>query len=135
VGNAEVGAGVPAGVGAVGGAVVGEHAFHGEAAVGVPGDGSGEDADGGGGLLVAADFGVGDAGVVVDDGVEVGGSDPGFVVLAPLTGPACCRLCVETALHPADVAPAARRRHVGDVAELGDVDVDEGAGVVVFVAA
>jgi hypothetical protein len=39
---------------------------------------------------------------------------------------------VQFALPASDVAVAAA---VGNVAELGDIDVDEGAGVVVFVAA
>ena len=45
VGDAEVGAGVAPGVGAVGGAVVGQHAFDGDAVFGEPGDGAVQDAD------------------------------------------------------------------------------------------
>src|SRR6478735_8385841 len=56
----------------------------------------------------------------------------GRSALAALTGASRCRLGVVPALQPTHVAPAAA---VGDVGELGDVDVDQRAGVVVLVAA
>ena len=91
-----------------------------------------QDADRGGGLLVGADLGVGDAGVVVDDGVHERGADPGPVVLARAAGPgAVARLLRSPCWRPTNAMPAA----VGDVAELGDVDVDQRAGMVVLVAA
>jgi hypothetical protein len=72
--DVEVGAGVPPGVRLVGRSVVGEHAFDGDTAVGEPGDSPLQHTDGGVGLLVGADLGVGDAGVVVDDGVQERGA-------------------------------------------------------------
>ncbi len=76
-GDVEFGAGVTPGVGAVGGSVVGEDPFDGDAMIGEPGDGSLEHTDRGGGFLVGADLGVGHAGMIVDDGVQERSSDPG----------------------------------------------------------
>ncbi|GAB3625083.1 hypothetical protein GCM10027418_31700 [Mariniluteicoccus endophyticus] len=76
------------------------------------------------------DLGVGDAGVVVDDGVDVGLAHQRVPVLVP--GFVGGGGSVLLALAAADVAPASA---VGDVAELLHVDVEHGAGVVVFVAA
>ena len=69
--------------------------------VGEPVHGAVKDADGGGGFLVGVDLGVGDAGVVVDDGVYERGPDPWPVLVAALSGAGavawllillCCRL-------------------------------------------
>jgi hypothetical protein len=78
------------------------------------------------------DFGVGDAGVVVDDGVHVCGADGGFVVAAAPAGASGGGLAVAVPGLAAEVAPAAA---VGHVAEFLDVDVQQVAGVFVFVAA
>jgi hypothetical protein len=78
------------------------------------------------------DLDVGQAGVVIDHGVQVGGADHGPVVLAAAAGAPSGGLGVVPALDPAEEAPAAA---VGDVGELGDVDVDQRAGVRVLVAA
>jgi hypothetical protein len=91
-----------------------------------------QDADSGVGLLVGADLGVGQAGVVVDDGVHECGADQRARVLAALTGPVCGRNAVDLALLAAEELVAAT---VGDVAEPGDVDVDQRPGVRVLVAA
>ena len=70
VSDVEHGAGVSPGVGTIGRSVVGEDPFDGDAVVSEPCDGAFEHADRGDCLLVRADLDVGDAGVVVDDGVE-----------------------------------------------------------------
>lgn len=78
---------------------------------------AGQEARAGRGFLVAVDLAVGEAGVVVDGGVDV----------------------VEA--HPASGGPAGLAAQglvaatVGDMAELLHVDVDEFAGAVAFVAA
>jgi len=54
----------------VGGAAVGQDAFDGHAAGGEPGDSPVQDCGRGDRGFVGVDFGVGDAGVVVDDGVD-----------------------------------------------------------------
>ena len=55
---------------AVGGAVVGDHALDGDAVAAVERDGAAQERDCGGGLLVAEDFDVGQAGAVVDGDVH-----------------------------------------------------------------
>ena len=55
----------------VAGAVVGEEPLDLDAVAPVEGDCAAEEADGGGGLLVGEDFGVGEAAVVVDRDVDV----------------------------------------------------------------
>ncbi|MBE1494225.1 hypothetical protein H4696_001325 [Amycolatopsis lexingtonensis] len=114
----------------VGRPVVRQHAFDGDAQVGEPGHGPAQHRGGGGGGFVGVDFGVGDAGVVVDNGVDERGAGAGLVVGA--AGQPRGGSLVDLALSPADVAPAAA---VGDVAELGDIDMDQRSGMVVFVAA
>lgn len=100
--------------------------------LGEPGHGPPEDADRGRGLLVGADLGVGHPSVVVDDGVNVAAPEPGRVDMVAVAGAIGGRGPVDLALLAADVPQAAA---VGDVAELGGADVDQGAGVVVLVAA
>jgi hypothetical protein len=75
--DAQFGAGVAPEAGFVGGAVVGEDPVNGDAAVREPGHGPQQDPDGGRCGLVVVDLGVGDAGVIVDDGVEVRGAISG----------------------------------------------------------
>jgi hypothetical protein len=124
-------AGIAPGVGAVAAAVIGEDAFDGHAAVCEPGNRSLQDTDGGLALLVRTDLDVCDPGVVVDDGVQERGADQGSVVVSPVAGSAGGLLLVVRALLASDEAMAAA---VGDVAELGDVDVDQRARVRVLVA-
>ena len=78
------------------------------------------------------DLGVGDAGVVVDDGVHERGADLRVRGWLRSRSGRRWRSRLLVALLAADVAPAAA---VGDVAELLDVDVEHRAGVVVLVAA
>jgi hypothetical protein len=84
---------------------------------------------GGGGGLVVVDLGVGDAGVVVDDGVDEGVAHLRAVPFLWLPGRRCPFL---VALGAADVAPAAA---LWDVSELLHVHVEQRAGVGVLVAA
>lgn len=80
--------------------------------------------------FVRKDFGVGQPGVVVDRGVQVGVAEPGA---APRVGAVTCGGgAVEFPASTTLCAPAAA---VGNVAELLDVDVDQVAGMGVFVAA
>jgi hypothetical protein len=76
------------------------------------------------------DLGVGDPGVVIDDGVNERGPDQRLVSFVAVL--AWSRCSVLQPLRSADVSLAAA---VGDVSELLDVDVDHRARVVVFVAA
>jgi hypothetical protein len=94
--------------------------------------GRGPTQDRGCGLLgfVIVDLGVDDPGVVVQDAVDVPGSQVWFMAFVARDcggrGP------VPVSLMASHVAPAAP---VGDVPELLDIDVDQGPGVVVLVAA
>jgi hypothetical protein len=69
--------------------------------------------------------------VVVDHGVHVGGTDPWPVVLAALACPTRSCSGIGLALLSGEELVAAA---VGDVAELGDVDVDQRPRMVVLVA-
>ena len=96
------------------------------AAGGEPGHGPAQHGDRGGGGLIVVDLGVGDAGVVIDGGVHERSAD---------LRAGCrraCRCAVAVALSAAEVTPAAA---VGDVAELLHIDVQQCAGMIVFVAA
>ena len=70
--------------------------------------------------------------MVVDHGVDERGADHWPVAVTAFTRAVSCRARVGLAVLAADEPVAAA---VGDVAELGDVDVDQRAGVVVLVAA
>lgn len=101
-------------LGAVGGAAIGEDALNGDAVVLIEGDRlmeSGEDA---GSLFVWEEAGEGEAGVVVDGDVETFEAGA-WVALGFVAGGADARL--------------------GEAAELFDVEVEEVAGGVAFVAA
>src|SRR5699024_1598421 len=114
----------------VGSAVVREDTRDGDVALVEPLDGPAEDSGGGQGGLVAMDFGVGDTGEIVDDGVDVCLAHQRVAIfVAVLAG---CGGSILFALPAADVAPASPLR---DVAELLHVDVDHGAGVGVLVTA
>lgn len=58
----------------VGGTVVGEHSLDGDAASVEPAHCTSQHADSGLGFLVIVDLGVGDSGVIVDDGVNEAGA-------------------------------------------------------------
>jgi hypothetical protein len=75
-------------------------------------------------------LGVGDPGVVIDDGVNERGADLRLTVFRSWL--AWCGCTIPVALRPGHVSPAAA---VGDVSEHFDVDVDHRPWVVVFVAA
>ncbi len=86
--DAQLFAGVAPQVRLVAAAVVGQDPLDGDTAVGEPGDRILEDVGRGLFGLVFAGLDVGDAGVVVDDGVQVAGADERVVPLvAGLTGP------------------------------------------------
>lgn len=63
-------AGVAPEVRPVGAAVVGQYPFNGDAAVGKPVSGPAQDCNSGHGGLVVVDLGVGDSGMVIDDGMR-----------------------------------------------------------------
>lgn len=123
-------AGIAPQEGAVRAAIVRQDAFDGDAAVGEPVDRPVQDGDGGDGGLVVVDFGVRDAGVVVDDGVHERVPQLGVVPLA--AGVAWGGRAVLLALAAADITPAAS---VGDVPELLHIHVHERPGVVMLVTA
>ena len=106
-------------------AVVGHDPLDGDAVGGEERRGRGaRNAGGGLALLVGVDLGVGQAGVVVDGGVHV-------VVAASRRGPLRPGGRLAAAVAAVDPPAAA----VGEPAELLDVDVDQFAGAVAFVAA
>ena len=118
-GRAELGQGLLPGEALVGGpGIVGRYPLDAvDPAGGEEGHGPAQEAGAGGGLLVAVDLAVGQAGVVVDGGVDVVGA---HVAASGPAGPAAAHLVTAA---------------VGDPAELLDVDVDQFAGPVAFVAA
>ncbi len=118
--DAQVAAGVAPGVLAVGPGVVGQDPFDADAQGREVGGGPHEEGCAGRGGLVGKVFGVGNAAVVVECGVEVGVSG---AVASVLVRAACC---------PAEDFVAAA---VGNPAQLLDVDVDQFAGSGAFVAA
>jgi hypothetical protein len=77
--------------GAVAGSVVGDDPFAGDAKVGEPGGGSSPELGGGGGLFVVEEFGVDEAGAVIDGAVDepVAGTGVamGGVVASPVKPP------------------------------------------------
>ena len=94
---------------------VGEDPFDGDAVVSEPCDGAFEHADRGDCLLVRADLDVGDAGVIVEHGVQERGADVGMAFLGVSGAGAGGALLVLLALLLAHVSPAAA---VGDVPNL-----------------
>ncbi len=115
--DAQLVAGVAPGVLGVGPGVVGQDPLDGDAASCEPGGCSSQEGRAGGGPLVRQVLGVGQAGVVVQGGVQVGVSGAGAVLAA-----GC----------PAEGFVSAA---IGDAAEFLDVDVDQFAGPGAFVAA
>ena len=70
---------------AISGAVVGEHGAHGDAALGEPGASPLPEGDRGDRALVGEDLAVGEAGVVVDHGVDVSVANAAVAVMAVAT--------------------------------------------------
>src|SRR5215831_16409548 len=130
-GDAELGAGGGPEPGSVAGAVVAEDALDGDPGGGVPGVCAGQERGGGVLALIAQDLGIGQAGAVVQGGVQVTVADDG-VAVAGAPGRGGGGLAVAPARLAAVDAPAAA---VGDVDELFDVDVDQFAGAGPLVAA
>src|SRR5215475_10975152 len=85
VGDAAGGKGVAPGEGLAAGAVVSHHLLHGDPGGGEPGAGARPEGGGGFLALISADLAVGQAGVVVDGGVQVAVADHRLVV-APRPG-------------------------------------------------
>ncbi len=118
-------------------AVVGHHPFDRDAVGGEEGPGSAPEADGGDGLLVAEDLRVGQAGVGVDGGVDVGVAQrgpPGHAVLSVLgldTEADRARLHHVPDDLPLDVASFAEPLAVG-MRAADQADVQPGEGVAVF---
>jgi hypothetical protein len=105
-------------LGPVAGAVVGEGSLDGDAVDGEPGVGAPPERSGGDGLFVGEDLGVGEAGAVVDGGVD-----------EPIAGAGALHDgCLAAAVDP----PSAAGRDAGD---LLDVNVDQLAGPVALRAA
>ncbi len=98
----------------VGERVVADHSLDGHAEAGVERDGTLEDTGGGGALFVVVDLCVGESGVIVDHGVDVVVTDPAAADLlaAPVRPPPTT---------------------VRDSTELLHVDMDQRAGMVVFI--
>ncbi|GAA3414799.1 hypothetical protein GCM10022140_04510 [Rhodococcus aetherivorans] len=69
--------------------------------------------------------------MVVEHGVDERGTDHRPIVTTPSTGSAGGRLAVAAALNPTDIPPAAG---IGDIAELGDIDVNQRPWVSMLVA-
>lgn len=128
--DAQPNAGIAPGERSVGRPVVRQHALDSDAALGEPGDRALENTDRGDRPLIGADLGVCDAGVVVDDGVDVSGADVRLVTGVTLARPFRRSLAVPVALLLADESPAAS---VGDVAELRHVDMDQRSRIGVLV--
>jgi hypothetical protein len=78
--------------------------------------------DRGGSLLVGADLGIGQAGVIVDHGVHERNSDSRLIPMVAFTGAMCGLASVASALLTGHelMTPA-----VGDVSEFSDIDVDQ----------
>src|SRR5436190_9734666 len=116
-------------MGSVAAAGVGQHALHGDAVGGEPVLGPGPERGGGLSGLVLVDLAVGQPGVVVDGGVDVGVAVQRLAAtVGPAGGPV--GVAVVLALAAAELAPATAGR---DHTELLDVDVDQPARIGVLV--
>ena len=112
---------------AVGRAVVGDHALDGDAVAGVERQRAAQERDGGGGLLVGQDFGVGQAGGVVDRDVN---ERPSRLACAADAGGVGASAGARGCWRPVTRLPGA----AADPPELLDVDVDQLAGPLAFIA-
>jgi hypothetical protein len=110
--------------GAVGRAIVGEHSLHGDAVAREERGRAAEEGDRGGGLLVCKDFGVGQAGAVIDRDVDVVPA----CRAADVAGSVGKAAAVVRASAPDPLAGAAL-----DPSELLDVDVDEFARLLALI--
>src|SRR5215212_1919852 len=104
--------------GAVGRAVVGDHALDGDAVAAIEANGASQEGRGGGGAFVGEDFGVGQAGAVIDGDVD---ELPAVLELAAVIALGGAR-----AEHPVT--------GTRDPAELFDVDVDQLSGPLALIA-
>jgi len=129
--DVRLGASISPGMGFVGRAVIGENPFDGDAAGSEPRDCPAQHSDRCRDRFVVVGLGMGNPGAVVDDGVHERLTDQRPTVPAAAAA-ASGRSPVPVALLSADEpVPAA----VGDVAELGHIDVDHHPGLVVLVTA
>ena len=110
---------------AIGRAVVGQDPFDEHAEAPEEGDSAAQESDGADGLFVWQDFGVGQAGGVVDGDVDIVPADSG-AAFAGLVG--------EGAVVVRAAAPDALARAALDAPQLLDVDVDQLAGSLALVA-
>lgn len=113
-------------------AVIGEDSFDGNAVIGEPFGRAVRHADGGVFAFVGVHFDVGDAGMVINDGVQI--PDPEVRLVAGVAGAFAVGgdgAVLQRLLASDEAVPAA----VGDSPELGDIDVDEGTGTIVLEAA
>ena len=118
-------------VAAVAAAVVGQHPLDDHPAVGEPGVGSGQEPGRRLLGLVGVDLGIGQPGVVIDGGVDEPMASQRVMVAAAAAAGAV-GLAVGLAGGPAQEPVATTS---GDVAQLLDIDVDQVAGMGVFLAA
>src|SRR5690242_16255392 len=119
VGDAGGGQGLAPGEGLVAGPVIGHDPLGGDPGGAEPGAGAVPERHGGVFALIAEDLAVGQAGVVIDGGVQVAVADDGPAM--PVTG-AGGGFLVLVAAGPPGGAPAAAIR---DVPQLLDVDMDQ----------
>ena len=121
--HVELGEGVAPEEGPVAAAVVGQHAVDGDAVGGEPGVGPAPERCGCFTGLVVVDLAVGQPGVVIDRGVDVGVAAERAVSAALVAG--LVSLVVAVPAGAAELLPSAAG---GDVAELLHIDVDQAAG-------
>lgn len=134
-GDSQFGAGFTPRVGNVGRPVVGQHPLDSDPAFGEPGHRALQQTDCRDRFFVGANLGVSDPGVIVNDSVHERRSSPGAPILgvvASIPGAAGHQYrVVLTLLSAHELVTTA----VGDVAELGDIDVNQRAGMGMLVAA
>src|SRR5919109_4149213 len=113
--------------GAVAGAVVGHELLNGDAVLLIEADRASEERDHGGGLLVRERFGVGQAGAVIDRDVHAVEANRAALDASGVT----CARAASMLAEAGDAVPGALR---ADPSELLDVDVDELARLLAFIA-
>lgn len=128
--DSELGAGIAPEVGFVGGAVIGKDSFDHDAASRKPGHCPSKNVDRGGSGFVTVDLGIGDPGMVVDDGVNEAGPDKQAALVVRGTSSRGPDVPVALLASDESVTPA-----VWDLRDLLHVDVDHRAGMVMLVTA
>ena len=118
-------------MGSVTGAVVGDHPLDGDLSACEPGHHPLQHAYGSGSFLIDTDLDVRDARMIVDDRAKESSPNVGMPGGGVTGAGASGGLLVPPSLLPAQIPPAAT---IGDVAELGEIDMDHRAGVIVLVA-